>query len=112
MKEEYRRNPKSYDGSALTTHHARDVAPTVLRSITAAMQEKPELVLATWPGLIGAKLAPMAQAVAFADGVLTVRVKNSTLFSLLSQRDKPRLLTALRKQLPGTTIYDIVFRMS
>ena len=84
----------------------------MLVGVAAAAAERPELVLASWPSVVGPRMASMTQAVSFAGGVLCVRVKNSTLNSLLSQREKPRLLSALRRQLPNTTISDIVFRMS
>ncbi|TXI42318.1 MAG: DUF721 domain-containing protein [Nitrosomonas sp.] len=112
MTNSFRRNPKGYDGPRLTTHHASDVAPVVLRGITASLQECPDVVLTAWAGIIGPKLVSMAEAVSFVSGILVVRVKNSTFYSLLSQRDKPRLLKTLRMQLPSTTIHDIVFRMS
>jgi hypothetical protein len=112
VKRDFRRTPKGYNGPLLTTHHAGDVAAEVMIDIAAAAGANPTMVLATWPSLIGHRLAAMTEAVSFLNGVLLVRVKNSTLYSLLSQREKPRLLAALRKQLPNTTICDIVFRMS
>lgn len=112
MKRDIRRTPKDYDGPLLTTHHAGDVAAAVMVSIAAAAGANPVMVLAAWPALIGHRLAAMTEAVSFVNGVLLVRVKNSTLYSLLSQREKPRLLAELRKQLTNTTICDIQFRMS
>ena len=53
----------------------------------------------------------MTQAVAFADGVLVVKVKNSTLHSLLSQNDKLRILTMLRQKFPRVEIHNICFRI-
>ncbi|MDP1834556.1 MAG: DUF721 domain-containing protein [Chlamydiales bacterium] len=107
-----KRTPKNYDGSGLTTHQLREVAPAILRGINATVQERPDLVLKAWSVVVGSAVAKMTEAISFTSGVLLVRVKNSTLHSLLSQREKPRLLTALRRQLPNTAVYDIVFRMS
>ncbi len=112
MKQATRRTPKYYDGPRVTTHHLDALAAAVLRDVAACLQERPDLVLAAWPGVIGPSVASMTEAVSFTAGVLLVRVKNSTLFSLLSQREKPKILLTLRRKLPKTTIYDIVFRMS
>lgn len=112
MKKSIRRTPKNYDGPLVTTHHASDVAPAVLRGIAGALQERPDLVIAAWKTVIGSNLMAMTEAISFTSGVLVVRVRNSTLYSLLSQRDKSRLLANLRRHLPNTTIHDLVFRMS
>jgi len=89
----------------------RELLPEVLRQIGAVFEERPDIVLAAWPEVIGEKLAPMAQAVSFYNGILVVKVKNSTLYSLLSQRDRPRILRSLRSRFPRTKILNIVFRM-
>jgi Dna[CI] antecedent, DciA len=107
-----RRTPKGYDGSALTTHRFCDLLPNVLSQISEAYHDRPDLVLASWPNIIGQKLAPMTEAISFVDGVLTVKVKNSTLHSLLNQNDKPRILNVLRQSFPNVQIKNIVFRIS
>lgn len=85
--------------------------PKVLRKIGEEYQDRPDLILAAWPQIIGEKLAPMATAVAFSEGVLTVRVKNSTLYSLLVQHEKVRLLKSLREKFPSVAIRNIIFRI-
>lgn len=67
--------------------------------------------MAAWPEIIGPKFAPMTQALSFEEGVLTVTVRNSSLFSLLTQHDKPRLLKSMQAKLPSTTIKNIYFRI-
>lgn len=105
------RTPRNYDGVKPTGHQVSEILPDVLKQIGASFEERGDLVLATWPEIIGDKLASMTQAVSFTNGVLVVRVNNSTLYSLLSQRDKPRILSSLRARFPRTKIYNIVFRM-
>lgn len=107
----FRRTPKNYDGTALTTHSIGEVLSTVMSRIGGAYKDCPELVLAAWPDILGAKLAPMTQPMSFVDGILTVKVKNSTLYSLLSQHEKPRLLAALRQKFPKLQIRNIVLRV-
>lgn len=111
FKGKYQRTPKNYDGSKVTTRHLHDVIPHVLNKITEVFDERPDLLLAAWPEIIGPKLAPMTQAVSFIDGVLTVKVKNSTLHSLLTQNDKGKLLQSIRNKFPKISIKTILFRI-
>ena len=105
------RIPRQYDGTALTTRSVADLLPGVLAKIGSTHQERPDLIIAVWPEIIGAKLAPMTQAISFVDGVLTVKVKNSTLHSLLNQHDKPRILNSLKQKFPKVLIKNVVFRI-
>jgi hypothetical protein len=107
----YCRTPKNYDGTETTTHKVSDLLPAVLSQIGEIYQQRPDLILASWPEIIGPKLASMTQAVSFSDGVLVVKVKNSTLYSLLSQNDKPRILNILRQKFPSVQIKTILFRI-
>lgn len=107
----YQRTPKNYNGTGLTTHHVSAILPIVLSKVGEVYSHRPDLIIATWPEIIGPQLASMTQAVSFLDGVLVVKVKNSTLHSLLSQHDKPRILSILRKKFPRLDIKTIVFRI-
>lgn len=99
------------DGTALTSSQLRDILPSVLNAIGAAYGERGDLVMAAWPELVGPELAQMAEAISFREGVLNVRVHNSTLYALLAQRERPRLLKSLRLKFPKTEIRNIAFRM-
>lgn len=111
MKQKQRRTPKNYDGSGSTSHCVKDILPSVLAEIGEHYSERPDLVLAAWPEIIGPQLAPMTQAVSYVDGMLVVKVKNSTLHSLLSQHEKFKILASLRKKFPKLSINNIVFRV-
>lgn len=106
-----RRTPRNYDGSEITTHRLHDLMPEVLSRISTTFADRPDLILAAWPDVIGERLAPMTKAVSFIDGVLTVTVKNSTLYSLLSKNDKPKLVQALKMKFPKILIKTILFRI-
>jgi hypothetical protein len=108
----FRRTPKNYDGSELTTHQMTDVLPHVLAKISEMRQDRSDLILASWPDVIGPQLAPLTQAVSFKEGVLVVKVKNSTLYSLLNQNDKPKILNRLRQKFPNVAITNIYFRIT
>lgn len=111
MSKSYKRTPKNYDGTEVTTHRVSDLLPVVLSRIGEIYDQRPDLILEIWSSIIGSKLASMTQAMSFVDGVLVVKVKNSTLHSLLSQHEKPRLLAILRQRFPNVLIKTIVFRI-
>lgn len=106
-----KRLPRHYDGPLPTSRHIRQLLPRLLEDIGRKVDDRPDLILAAWPEVVGAELAPMARAVSFIEGVLTVHVSNSTLYSLLSQNDKPRLIKNLRDRFPNTMIKTIWFRL-
>ena len=98
------------DGTELTGKHLTDLLPGILGRITERVQERPDLVLAGWREAVGEKLFPMAKAVSFEAGILTVKVKNSTVLSLLVQHEKQRLLKQLQEKFPNAGVRNIVFR--
>ncbi len=105
-----RRLPKGYNGTATTFHRVGDLLPLALKEIGCRYQDRPDLILAAWPDIIGLKLAPMTRVTTFEEGILTVKVSNSTLYSLLSQHEKKRILERLRSRFPTVPIHAIHFR--
>jgi hypothetical protein len=108
---ENKRRSSQYDGTSTTSRHICQLLPRFLENIGRKFEERPDLVIASWPEVIGRQLAPMTEAISFFEGILTVRVKNSTLYSLLAQHDKPRLIKNLRDKFPATQIKTIFFRL-
>lgn len=111
MKRSSKRTPRHYDGTGLTTRQLGDLLPIVLRKVRGAYGTRADQILAAWPEVIGERMAKMTTAYSFYEGVLKVRVKNSTLHSLLEQHEKPRLLSQLRKLFPSIEIKTILFRI-
>lgn len=111
LSSKYHRTPKNYNGTGITTRRMNELLPHVLRKIQVVYQHRPDLILASWPEIIGQKLASMTLATAFTDGILHIKVRNSTLYSLLSQHDKPQILAKLREKFPDTQIKGISFRI-
>jgi hypothetical protein len=105
------RTPRNYDGVQPTSHRITDLLPRVLSKIGSVYQDRPDLIFAAWPEIMGARLASMTTPDTFENGVLTVRVKNSTLYSLLKTKERPRLLKSLRQRFPRTQIKNIAFRI-
>jgi hypothetical protein len=94
-----------------TNKQLKDLLPKVLQEIGALHRDRPDLILLAWPEIIGEKLAPMTKAVVFDKGILTVKVSNSTLYSLLSQHERARLLVCLKQRFPAIEIKNIHFRL-
>lgn len=111
MKRSLYRTPKGYDGTETTSRSVSDVLGAVMSKIGVAFKDRPDLILEAWPSIIGPQLAAMTQAVSCVDGVLTVKVKNSTLHSLLSRNEKHKLLAALKSRFPTGGVRNIVFRI-
>ncbi len=97
--------------TAVTTRHMTHLLPKVLASIEKSFHQQKQSVAAFWPEIIGSKLAPMTEVVSVCDGLLVVKVKNSTLLSLLSRHEKGRILRLLQTRCPGAEIKNIHFRI-
>lgn len=110
MKKHYK-TPRNYHGTEVTTHKIGDILPSFLNILHTKHQERPDLILEAWSEVIGPQMSKMTQAIAFDNGVLLVKVKNSTLYSLLSQHERGRLLTLLSQRFPHASIRNIIFRM-
>lgn len=99
------------EGSKLTNKQLRDLLPKALGSIGAMQRDRPDLIVAAWPQIIGEKLVSMTKAISFDRGILYVKVANSTLYSLLSQHERGRLLKSLREKFLSVEIKNISFRL-
>jgi hypothetical protein len=106
-----KRTPKNYDGIFSPAKTIQELLPEALGQIKKNNREPDRNILNAWPEVIGPNLAKMTQAVSFVDGVLTVHVKSSTLYSLLSLHEKPQLLRKLQESFPKTQVRNIFFRI-
>ncbi len=100
------------DSTKVSNRKLGDLLPQILAKVEAKLNAKPQAILDHWPKIVGPELAPMTRAERFDDGVLYVKVKNSTLLSMLSNpHDKKRLMESMRSKLSGISIKNIVFRI-
>ena len=104
------RTPRGYDGTAITSRSVGQLLSVVLEQVSAVYSDRPDLIVAAWSEIIGPKFAPMARAVRFYEGLLHVKVSNSTLHSLLC-RDQPRIVRLLKERFPSVVIQGVVFRI-
>lgn len=107
----FRKNPSNYQGTKRTSHQIKEILPQVLYKLGLMYQERGDLVLSSWPEIVGPTLAPMTEAMSFKDGILYVLVKNSTLYSLFTQNEKQKILKSLRSKFPKVVIKTVIFRM-
>jgi hypothetical protein len=83
----------------------------VLAKIAGMRAARSDEVLLAWPSIVGERLAPMTRALSFEGGTFVVEVKNSTLYSLLVQKERGRLLGVLQRRFPTVQIRSLQFRM-
>lgn len=102
---------------SLTTPTSKDIRPLLdrmMHQIHKAQSQRPDLILAGWSVLAkgrGKRFASMTEAFSFQDGILNVKVKNSSILSCLQQYERPRLLKELRDKFPSSSIRNIHFYM-
>ncbi len=88
-----------------------DLLPKIMSKIGKMHKVRPDLVVSAWPEVIGKRFVSMTQAVSFVEGILTVKVKNSTLLSLITAHEKPRLINKFKVKFPQVSFRNIVFRI-
>ncbi|WP_194846935.1 DUF721 domain-containing protein [Candidatus Neptunochlamydia vexilliferae] len=104
-----KRTPRNYDGSKPTGKEVKELLPGMLAKLSAKCDYKPLQILEAWPEIVGERIGKMTRAVSFDEGVLRVQVKNSTLYSLLVEHEKRRLVTEFQKRFPA--VRDIWFKI-
>ncbi|HAB99384.1 MAG TPA: DUF721 domain-containing protein [Parachlamydiales bacterium] len=105
------RTPKNFDGTSPTGKMMSALLRDALAGISKQAGCQGHEILAAWSEVLGEKFANLTKATGIQDGVLTVKVKSSTLYSLLHQHEKSRLLARLQELFPSAGIRDIVFRV-
>ena len=95
----------------MTSHHITKLLPFILSSIGDNFEARPDLILAAWPGIVGPHVAANAVATTFIDGIIQIKVKNSTLYSLLAKHEKNRLLAIFRGRFPSVPIRGMTFKI-
>ncbi|MES2274192.1 MAG: DUF721 domain-containing protein [Chlamydiota bacterium] len=102
------RTPRNFNGIENPGKKIEDLLPEILSEIRRKAKDPREEIFQFWFELMGEKMAPMTEPLSIYDGVLTVKIKSSTLYSLLCQHEKPRLLKRLNEKF---SIRNILFRV-
>jgi hypothetical protein len=108
---ELMRTLKNFDGTNPTGKSIDRLLETILSDLSKQAGRQGSEVVRAWGDVLGPKFAKLTEATGMQDGILTVKVKSSTLYSLLRQHEKPRLLARLQELFPLAGIRDIVFRV-
>jgi hypothetical protein len=103
-----KRTPRNFDGISPTGKNISDLLPSVLKDIREKNGQQSEEVFHYWLELIGEKMASLTEPISFEEGVLTVKVKSSTLYSLLCYHERPRLMKRLQEKF---SIRNLLFRI-
>jgi hypothetical protein len=102
------RTPRNYFGTQNPAKQVSDLLPEIVAELSRKIKDPREEIYQFWRDLMGEKMAPLTQPISFVDGVLTVKVKSSTLYSLLVTHERPRLLARLQEKF---SIRNLVFRV-
>ena len=103
-----KRTAKSYDGVPFPVHRIDQILPELLTKIAHKRALPLEKISSLWSSLLGKELASFTKVLSFSEGILLIEVQSSTLFSLLNQQEKPRLLQELQQRF---SIHDLRFRV-
>lgn len=103
-----KRTPRNYSGTHSPLKSLSEMLPNVVNDLTKKAKIPHVAIYQCWNELIGEKMASMTEPVSFIDEVLTVKVKSSTLYSLLVTHEKQRLLKQLQKKF---SIRNLIFRV-
>ena len=102
------RTRRNFDGIAPTGKKIGDLLPEILGAISPRSGDEKEAVFHLWFVLIGEQMAKFTQPVSLKNGVLTIKVKSATLYALLCQHEKPRLLKAIQEKFQ---VRELIFRI-
>jgi hypothetical protein len=101
------RTPRNYNGTERPGKTIGDLASQFLFEVSKKSLDPILEIAPFWAEIMGEKMGSLTQIVSFVDGVLTVKVKSSTLYSLLCQHERPRLIVKLQERF---SVKNIVFR--
>ncbi len=102
------RIPRNFQGTKIPGRKIEDLLPEILAGIGKRAEIPFEKIVLEWAVLLGKSMAGLTEPVSFVDGVLTVIVKSSTLFSVLKSFEKPRLMKKLQEKFQ---VKDIIFNI-
>ncbi|MCK4934117.1 MAG: DUF721 domain-containing protein [Simkaniaceae bacterium] len=111
MKKLIKRVPKNYQGLKPTGREIKILLPMILDHYDQQFNLKSERVLDAWKEIVGDQIASMSSATSFDAGIIKVKVKNSTLLSLLVNHESVRLLKIFKERFPSHQIKKILFNI-
>jgi len=111
MEKSLKRTARNHIGKNRPHKDMSQVLPFVLTKIEKKVFSSDKMVESLWKQVIGEKIFPMTKVLFFEDGVLHVSVKTHTLYSLLVQHERVRLIKLYQKKFPHANLKDIRFKI-
>lgn len=111
MEKSLKRTPRNYRGASSPHKELKRILPQVLQGIEKKAFSNDQLIIDSWPLIIGEKLSRLTQAISFEQGVLQVVVKSHTLYSLLVQHERVKLIKLYQEKFPQSLVKNIYFKM-
>jgi hypothetical protein len=111
MENSFKRTPRNYKGIDLPHKTIHNMIPFVLKKIEKKAFAQDSIIISSWKKIIGEKLSFMTQAVKFEEGILYVKVKSHTLYSLLVQHERVKLVQIYQKKFPHASVKNIHFSL-
>lgn len=102
------RTPRNYSGVENPAKKVADLLPEMLHDLGKKRGDPKEEIFRFWRELMGENRAALTEPVSYFDGVLTVKVKSSTLYSLLVSHERSSLLGRLQEKF---SIRNLIFRV-
>lgn len=102
------RTQRNYSGVQNPAKKVADLLPDMLNDLGRKVKDPREEIFRFWSELMGEKMAPLTEPISLIDGVLTVKIKSSTLYSLLVAHERQRLLERLKEKF---SIRNLIFRV-
>lgn len=102
------RTKRNFDGTSPTGKKISDLLPEILSALAKQPLDEMQGVTQLWFALMGEKMARFTQVVSLKNGVLTIKVKSATLYALLCQHEKARLLKSIQAKFQ---VRELIFRV-
>lgn len=100
MRKYWNRTPKNYKGSEVTTKSLGSLCKHFLQKCTKENFSTKEEVFKAWSDIMGERLGKLTQVVSLKNGLLTIKVQSSVLYSMLSAQDCSHIIAKLQEKIP------------
>ena len=88
-----------------------NLLPKFLLKVENKYKKNPRNIVQAWQDVIDKRVVSMTKVVSYNEGVLTVKVMNSTLYSLLNNYEKDGILKRLQAKFSEEIIHKLVFKI-
>lgn len=101
-----RRKPSRTDSPI---KHAKHFLRDHLSHLRKILAGKPQEVIEAWYEILGKKYNGMTQAIGLKDGILSIKVRNASLYAVLKQSSQKELISRIHSAVPGAKVKEIRF---